>query len=168
MINSERSLKSELRHSNEPESQRRRAIIEVSLGGIAAMAAVTALQTGIVKHLPDPPLPGFDSDRVNTSRTAYPFGIPDGAISLLSFAANIPLAAWGGGGRAKTAPWLPLLASGKALIEAGIAGWYFYQMPKKEKAWCGYCITGAIASLTVAALTLPEAFRSAKILSNRG
>lgn len=57
------------------------------------MAAVTALPTGIVKHLPDPPLRGFDSDRVNTSRTAFPFGIPDGSLALLSFAANIPLAA---------------------------------------------------------------------------
>jgi hypothetical protein len=33
---------------------------------------------GLVKHLPDPPLPGFDSDRVNSSDTAYKFGAPDG------------------------------------------------------------------------------------------
>jgi hypothetical protein len=30
-------------------------------------------------------------------------------------------------------------------------------MPAKEKAWCGYCITGALANIGIFALTLPEA-----------
>jgi hypothetical protein len=34
---------------------------------------------------------------------------------------------------------------------------YFYQIPTKEEAWCGYCISGALANFAVAALTLPEA-----------
>jgi uncharacterized membrane protein len=148
---------SELRHSPAAELKRRRAIIETSFGGMAAMAAVTALQTGIVRHLPDPPLRGFDSDRVNTSKTAYPFGVPDGTLSLLAFATNIPLAALGGANRGRKKPWIPLIAAGKALVEAAVAGWYFYQMPAREKAWCGYCITGAAASMAVAVLTIPEA-----------
>ena len=35
------------------------------------MTAVTLLQTGIVKHLPDPPIGNFDSDRVNSSDTLF-------------------------------------------------------------------------------------------------
>jgi len=47
-------------------------------------------------------------------------------------------------------PWLPVAIAGKALIEAAVAVWYFYQMPAKEKAWCGYCITGAAMNVTIA------------------
>jgi hypothetical protein len=45
----------------------------------------------------------------------------------------------------------------KAAGEAMVASWYFYQMPAKEKAWCGYCILGAVANIGIAALTIPEA-----------
>ncbi len=124
------------------------------------MAATSLLQTGVVRHLPDPPLPGFDSDKVNLSKTAYPFGIPDGTVGLLSFAANLPLAAFGGPDRARVRPWVVMLAGVKALADAIVSGWYFYQMPTKEKAWCAYCIIAQIASLGVAALSLPEARRA--------
>jgi hypothetical protein len=36
---------------------------------------VTLFQTGLVRHLPDPPLPGFDSDKVNSSDLAYRLGV---------------------------------------------------------------------------------------------
>src|SRR5437588_649676 len=85
-------------------------------------AGVFALQLGIVSHLPDPPIRGFDSDKVNTSKTAYPFGIPDGTLALSGFAGNILLAAWGDARRARKQPWIPIVAAGKALIEAGVAG----------------------------------------------
>ena len=40
-------------------------------GRYGCMTAVTLLQTGIVKHLPDPPIGNFDSDRVNSSDTLF-------------------------------------------------------------------------------------------------
>lgn len=49
--------------------QRRHCVIGLSLTGVAAMTAVSLLQTGILEHLPDPP-EGFDSDKVNTSTVA--------------------------------------------------------------------------------------------------
>ena len=131
------------------------------------MTAVSLLQTGILKHLPDPPLPGFDSDRVNLSDTAFKFGVPDGPLGILSAAANIPLAAFGTADRAHTHPWVPLLAAGKAAIDAATAGWYFYQMPAREKAWCGYCIVGAIANWAIFVLALPEAGRALASLGGR-
>ncbi|MGE3273352.1 MAG: vitamin K epoxide reductase family protein [Chloroflexota bacterium] len=138
----------------------RRATVVLSLVGVASMAATSLLQTGVVRHLPDPPLPGFNSDKVNLSKTAYPFGIPDGTFGLLSFAANLPLAAFGGADRARARPWLVVLAAAKALVDGAVSGWYFYQMPTKEKAWCAYCIAAQLASLGVAALILPEARRA--------
>ena len=154
---SPRTLREILQHDTSDDLRRRRGVILFSLLGMASMAAVSLLQTGIVKHLPDPPSDAFDSDRINSSETAYRFGVPDGTYALASLSANIPLAALGGAERARRQPWIPLFAAGKALLEAAIAGWYFYQMPTKEKAWCGYCVTGALANVAIAALTLPEA-----------
>ncbi len=150
-------LREDLQNSTSESLKKRRGIIALSLLGMGAMTAVTLLQTGIVKHLPDPPLPGFDSDKVNSSDTAYALGVPDGAVSLASLAANIPIAAFGGENRAKEMPLVPLAAAAKSAVEAVVAGWYFYQMPTVEKKWCGYCIVGAIANIGIAALSLPEA-----------
>src|ERR687887_172707 len=150
-------LRQELQQGETADVRRRRAIIGLSLIGMGAMAAVSLFQTGIVKHLPDPPLESFHSDKVNSSDTAYALGVPDGTISLAGLACNIPLAAFGGENRAEEKPLVPLIAAAKATVEAAVAGWYFYQMPAKEKKWCAYCITGALANFGIFALTLPEA-----------
>lgn len=161
-------LRRELQQGETEGLWRRRAIIGCSLVGMAAMAAVSLFQTGVVKHLPDPPLESFDSDKVNSSDTAYMLGVPDGTLSLASLAANIPLAAFGGARRAREQPAVPLVAAGKAAVEAAVAGWYFYQMPAKEKRWCGYCITGALMNFAVFALTLPEAKEALSALREEG
>lgn len=160
-------LRKELQDGASEDLNYRRGIIALSLLGIGAMTAVTLLQTGIVKHLPDPPLPDFDSDKVNSSDTAYAMGVPDGAMSLASLAANIPIAAFGGIDRAEKMPFVPLAAAIKASVEAMVAGWYFYQMPAKEKKWCAYCIVGAAANVGIAALTLLEAKKAWKNLTDK-
>jgi len=162
--NETQKLRRELQESSGSDLNVRRAVIGLSLVGIAAMTAVTLFQTGVVKHLPDPPIDGFDSDKVNSSDTAYALGVPDGALSLASLAANIPLAAFGGKNRAEETPFIPIAAAAKATVEAAVAGWYFYQMPTKEKAWCGYCIVGAMTNWGIAALTLIEAKKAWKSL----
>ena len=154
----------DLQGSTDPNMRRRRGIVAASLFGMANMAVVSLLQTGVVKHLPDPPLDSFDSDRVNSSKTAYALGTPDGTLSLAALAVNVPLAGFGGVSRAERTPYVPIAAAAKAGIEAAAAGWYFYQMPAKEKKWCAYCIAGAIANLTIFALTLPEAIKAFRYL----
>ncbi len=153
-------LRTHLQDSTDPDMRRRRAIVVTSLFGMANMGIVSLLQTGIVKHLPDPPLAAFDSDKVNSSKTAYALGTPDGTLSVAGFALNLPLAGFGGVSRAERTPFVPIAAAVKAGVEAAAAGWYFYQMPAKEKKWCAYCIAGAIASVTVFALSLPEAAKA--------
>jgi uncharacterized membrane protein len=161
-------LRRELQDGESKGLHRRRWVIGLSLVGMGAMAAVSLFQTGVVGHLPDPPVEGFDSDKVNSSETAYMLGVPDGTLSLASLAANVPLAAFGGDDRAQVTPLVPLVAAGKSLVEAAVAGWYFYQMPSKEKRWCAYCIAGALTNFAVAALTLPEAVESLEALRRRG
>ena len=134
----------------------RRAIIGTSVAGMAAMVPVSMLQTGLVHHLPDPPIKEFHSDAANSSLIAYRFGVPDGTTAVASFALNLPIAAFGGADRARTKPLIPLIAAGKAAIDAATSAWYFNEM-RRGKKWCPYCILGAISSLTVFLLTLPEA-----------
>jgi hypothetical protein len=76
------NLRRELQEEQTGDLRLRRAIIGLSLLGMGAMAAVTLFQTGVISHLPDPPLEDFDSDKVNSSDTAYALGVPDGALSL--------------------------------------------------------------------------------------
>lgn len=153
-------VRADLLHDRSPDLRRRRWIVGTSLVGMASMAAVSLLQTGIIRHLPDPPIRGFHSDKVNLGRTAFQFGAPDGTFAMASLAANLPIAALGGADRTKRKPWIPLVAAGKAAVDAAAGMWYFVQMPTKEKAWCGYCILGAAANLAILALTLPEARRA--------
>ena len=71
-------LRRELQTGDAPALRWRRAIVGASLVGMGAMGAVSLLQMGVIRHLPDPPLRGFDSDKVNSSDTAYALGVPDG------------------------------------------------------------------------------------------
>jgi uncharacterized membrane protein len=151
-------LRQDLREETSRDLRLRRASIAVSLAGMASMAAVALYQTGLVRHLPDPPLRRFDSDSVNASETAYHWGVPDGTITLAGHATNLLMAAIGGRERARRHPWVPIVASAKAAAEAAVAIRYlFYEMPIAQKRWCGYCIVDAIAHIGTFLLTLPEA-----------
>jgi uncharacterized membrane protein len=155
-VDEARQLRRDLQRGNTTHLSLRRAIIGASVVGAASMVPVSMLQTGIVHHLPDPPIKGFHSDAANSSLIAYRFGAPDGPMSVASFAVNIPIAALGGADRARTKPLIPLIAAGKAAMDAAMSGWYFNEMRRGRK-WCPYCIVGAISSLAVFLLSVPEA-----------
>jgi hypothetical protein len=156
-MNTPALLRRELQLDQSDLMRWRRGVIGWSLVGMASMGVVSLFQAGLIRHLPDPPLPGFRSDQVNSSDTAYALGVPDGTVSLASLAANVPLASCGGADRSRRKPWLPLSFAAKTGVEAMVATWYFLQMPLKEKAWCAYCITGAVANWAVFLSSLPEA-----------
>src|SRR5215207_1738794 len=150
-------IRTELLDGNSVELRRRRAIIGLSLVGLGIAAAASLLQTGMIRHLPDPPIENFDADKVMSSDPAYQFGVPDAAIALTGFAANVPLAAWGGAERVRHQPFVPIAAAAKSALEAAAAGWYLYQMRTKLKTWCMYCLVSAGVYFSIFALTLPEA-----------
>jgi uncharacterized membrane protein len=150
-------LRHDLRDTNEPGILLRRALIGTSLIGIASMAIVTLFQSGAVKHLPDPPIEGFDSDEVNSSDTAFGWGMPDAPLSIVSHAVNIALATFGGSDRAESQPWAPLLATAAAAPSAAVSAKYvFYQMPVEERGWCPYCIVDGLAHIATFGFTLWE------------
>jgi hypothetical protein len=154
-------LRQQIQHSESDDMRRRRAIAGLSLLGIASMVPVVLYQTGIIRHLPDPPVGNFDSDKVNGSDTAFGYGGGDAPLSVLTHALSLAAAAFGGSDRTQQRPWLPAAAAGLAGAQAGVAAVYlFYQMPKVDKAWCPYCITDALMHMGTFALTLPEAKRA--------
>jgi hypothetical protein len=73
------------------------------------------------------------SDKVNSSDKAYALGVPDGTLSLVSLAANISMAAFGGENRTEQMPLVPIAAAGKAIIEAAVASWFFTRCRQKKK-----------------------------------
>jgi len=148
---------------------RRMAVLALSLVGAAAMGASSLLQLGIVKDLPDPKarlfgMP-FRSRKVNLSDDAYVLGLRDAPIAFAGFAANIPFLLALGRARPSRKPWLSLAFAAKTFAEAVGAVAFFTKMPRKEKAWCAYCVAGAVASVSIFALSLPEAVRAFRTVS---
>jgi hypothetical protein len=134
-------------------------MLVLSALGAANMAAISLRQLGVIAHLPDPPLRGFDADRVTVDRQAWIFGIPDAPIETLALLANIPLARLASGAAAERFPWLPVLLGAKTLTEAAVALWYFEHMRTRVGVWCAYCIAGAGVNVALATLALPVARR---------
>ena len=165
-------LRRSIQEGDSAEMGYRRAIVAVSLVGIAAMGIVSLLQTGVVKHLPDPPVdtPHFDTDKVNGSKEAYSYGMPDAPLTVAAHAASLAIAAAGPEDRYEKRPWLPLLATALALPQAAIAAKYlFYQMPKVDKAWCPYCVVDALMHFATVGLTIPETLKAGRhLLANGG
>lgn len=140
---------------------RRRMIVGISLAGMTSIVPVVLYQTGIIRHLPDPAIGNFNSDKVNGSPTAFGYGGPDGPLTLLSHAVNLSLASFGPPKRSERRPWLPVVAATLAAAQAAVATRYlFYQIPKVDRAWCPYCIADALMHMATFALTLPEALRA--------
>ena len=134
----------------------RRWIAGLSGLGAANMAIGSLRQLGVIDHLPDPPLPGFDSDAVVTSKPAFALGVPDAPVAMVSLLANIPLAFLGGPARSRERPWIPIMFAAKAIADVSVAAWYLVQMRTRVHAWCAYCLLGATVSTAIAAFATRE------------
>jgi hypothetical protein len=150
-------LRHALRETDAPEILLRRMVVVMSVIGTACMAVTTLFQMGVIRHLKDPPIEGFDSDKVNASNLAYGWGMPDSPLSIGSHAVAIALAGVGGVDRARTEPLIPLAATIAAAPAALTASRYlFHDMPVREKGWCPWCIVDALAHIAVLGFTVWE------------
>ena len=124
------------------------------------MAAVALFQIGAVRHLPDPPADGFDSDHVNAPERASVWGIPDGFCKFTAHAITLALAGAWTPDRAGRRPWLPFLAAGFALGQAIAAAQAVRRMAKTDEAWCGYRLVDAAVHFVTAAIMAPAPIRA--------
>ena len=77
------TLSRALRHASDPFLARRRAIAALSLTAIGAMGLISLYQLGLIRHLPEPPLPYFDADKVDAAPEADQYlAMPDGVLGL--------------------------------------------------------------------------------------
>ncbi len=156
-MNPER-LSHQLREGVHEYLQRRRAIVGLSLVSVASMGIITLYQVGLIEHLPEPPLPYLDADKVDASAEAYEkLAVPDATLGLLSYSATIVLAAMGGKDRARGQSYLPLALLAKVLVDAAQASKLTVDQWTKHRAFCSWCLVAASATLATVPLAVPEA-----------
>lgn len=145
------------RHTGDFLDERRR-LAGLSLLASGAMGVVAAYQTGLLRSLPEPPLPLLDADRVDASGEAYvQLRVPDAALGLLSYAATLALATAGDRNRSTDLPLLPLAVLAKVGIDA-LGGLYLtLEQGTKHRRFCSWCLAASAASLAMVPTALPEA-----------
>lgn len=147
-----------LREGHGPFLRNRRRVSALMLGASASMGLIAAYQMGLIKHLPGPPLPHFDADKVDAAAQAYRYGsAPDGAWGLLNYAGTLVLAAMGGAIREQEYPLLPLAFAAKVGLDAAGAAKLTVDQWTKHRAFCGWCLAAAGATFAAVPAVLPEA-----------
>jgi uncharacterized membrane protein len=164
---SPQQLSHELRQGSSPDLTRRRWILGLSLVGTAMGQIVSLYQTGIVKHLPDPPPHRlFNADKVDASTYAYKrLATPDALIMVVSY--GLTAARAGGAQRATESPLLPVAMGTKVLIDAATAVQLGREEWQENKALCAYCQVATAISLASVVLALPEVLKAAQKLFGR-
>lgn len=162
------ALSLQLRQGTGTALRRRRGVVGLSLAAMTSMGVITLYQVGIIKHLPEPPLPRLDADKVDAAAEAYAkFAMPDATIALGSYAATIGLAAMGGQDRAVAQPWIPLALAAKVAFDALQAGKLTRDQATRQHAFCFWCLTAAMATFASVPLVIPEAYAALRRLFGR-
>ncbi|HEV2062740.1 MAG TPA: vitamin K epoxide reductase family protein, partial [Solirubrobacteraceae bacterium] len=148
----------DLRRRVGPHLRARRRQTALMVGAVGSMGLVLLYQTGILRHLPDPPLPGMDSDKVDASGEAYDsLKTPDAAVAIASYGATLGLIGMGAADRADQQPLIPLLAAAKIAADAAGAAWLTAEQITKHRALCFYCLAASAATWAALPAALPEA-----------
>jgi uncharacterized membrane protein len=143
----------------------RRRQMACMLAASGAMGVVTAYQSGLLRRLPDPPLPGVDSNKVDASGEAYFYlHTPDAALALANYGASMVLIGMGADDRAQRRPLIPLLAAAKLAYDAIGAAYLTVEQLSKHRALCAWCLAAAAASTVAVPAALPEARAAWKAL----
>jgi len=105
----------------------RRALVVTSFVSVVCMMLVGIYQMGLIRHLPEPPLPYLNADKVDAAPEAYHrmrLPMPDAFLGLVSYALTVALVSLGGADRWERWPWLwvPLAMGLKVVIDAVQAG----------------------------------------------
>lgn len=164
-----RQLSCELREGQSPSLARRRWIVGLSLLRATMGQIVSLYQTGIIKHLPDPPPRDvFNADKVDASNYAYKrMSTPDGLMMTASYAISAWLAGADGEDRAQRNPMLPLAMGAKLAGDVALAGKLAQEEWSENKALCAYCQVATACSVAALALAVPELLEAASTLTSR-
>jgi len=143
----------------------RRGIVLTSFIAGFCMILVGIYQMGLIKHLPEPPLPRMDADRVDAAPEAYNrlwLPMPDAMLGLASYAITAALASMGGPDRHERLWWLPLLLLVKVAADAYQAGKLSWEQWALHQAFCFWCLVAAAVTFIAVPLALPETVMTVK------
>ena len=161
-------LSHQLREGTGSELARRRGVVVLTLTAAGSMGLIALYQMGIIKHLPEPPVPGFDADTVDAAGEAYAkFSMPDAVLGFGSYAATMGLAAMEGKDRARERPWIPLALAAKAGFDAVQAGKLTWDQWAKHRAFCFWCLLATGVTFATVPLVVPEARTALRHLVGR-
>ncbi len=149
-------LEQQLRNGTGPFLEHRRMIIGLSVFSTFILGGVALFQVGVLKRLPDPPLPHFDAGAVNASPEAYSLlETPDALLGMASYAVTACLAGMGNQDRAVSARWIPLAMGAKTVCDATIAARLTIKQAtmRKFSLW-SLLVSGA--TFAMLALAIPE------------
>lgn len=136
--------------------RRRAALLQTAAAG--TFAVVGLYQFGVLRRVPEPPLPGLDADRVDASGEAYVLlRTPDSALGLLSAAASLVLVGMGGDQRHREQPWIPLLLLAKSVADAAGGLWLTAEQVTRHRAVCSWCTAATALLVATVPAVVPEA-----------
>jgi uncharacterized membrane protein len=161
-------LSQQLRYGTGDYMAQRRGIVSLSLVAVGSMSLITLYQMGVIKHLPEPPLPNLNSDKVDASAEAYSrFSTPDGILGIGNYAVTMGLAAMGGQERARNQPWIPLVLAAKVGFDVSQAIRLFFDQKTKQHAFCSWCLLAAGTTVAIVPLAIPETWAAIREVMQR-
>jgi len=156
-----------LRHGDDWLLWCRRGVVLTSLTAALCMMFIGLYQMGIIRHLPEPPLPRMQADVVDAAPSAYrPLSLPmpDAFLGLVSYGVTAALAVMGGAERHKSLGLLPLALGAKVLVDAVQAARLTRLQWVDHRAFCFWCLTAALATFASVVLAAPEVVVTVKRL----
>ncbi len=128
-----------------PSLRRRRHAASTALASATVMAGLSLYQLGVVRRLPELPLPGFDARVVDASAQAYQLlGSPDATLGVVSYAVTAALAGLGG---AQPPAGLSAVLAAKAAVDLGWAAKLTADQATKHRAACSWCLLASALTL---------------------
>jgi hypothetical protein len=148
------------------DDRRRTAVLQTAAAG--TLAVVGLYQFGVLRSVPEPPLPGLGADRVDASGEAYQtLRTPDSALGIASAGVSLVLAGMGGAKRHEEQPWIPLALLAKSLVDAAGGAYLFAEQVTKHKKVCSWCTVSAGLLIATVPAVLPEARAAWRAWRNR-
>ena len=129
-----------------PSLRRRRHAASTALASATVMAGLSLYQLGVVRHLPELPLPGFDARVVDVSAQAYQLlGSPDATLGVVSYAVTAALAGLGG---AQPPVAVAAALAAKAAVDLAWAAKLTADQATKHRAACSWCLLASALTLS--------------------
>ena len=137
---------------------RRRRMAALQTGTAGALAVVGLYQFGLLRSVPEPPLPGLAADRVDASGEAYELlHTPDSALGIVSAGISLVLAGMGGPERHREHPVIPLALLAKSVLDAASGLFLTAEQLTKHRRLCSWCTVSAALLVATVPTALPEA-----------